>query len=396
MFSQLSKLTVYDIIHSLKLIVALLIYPFTYSRYKGVWLMCERENNAQDNGWIFFNWLRKEHPEKKVYFVLGATAIGELGLSSDAHVIEWGSVKHYVIYLSASLMLKAMFTTPRPSGRVCYYYERLFGKHPKIVYLRHGISKDGLEHHLYEVQKVRLFICGAKPEYEYIKKYAGYPEGYVQYTGFARFDDLLKYNTDNRFVLFIPTWRRYLISDNLSSHENEQVFRKSSFYKHVSSILSNKSFITYLEERGYKLKFCIHAEFRRFSHLFSAIDPRVEVVNPSESIHKLLMSTSLLITDYSSVFFDVAYMHKPMLFYQFDYEEFRNKHFSEGYFSYEHDAMGPIVSTEIELVAQIKSLYDGERFINKDDYIDRCNRFFPVRDMNNCTRIYQAICDIEK
>ncbi len=57
MFSQLSKLTVYDIIHSLKLIVALLIYPFTYSRYKGVWLMCERENNAQDNGWIFFNWL---------------------------------------------------------------------------------------------------------------------------------------------------------------------------------------------------------------------------------------------------------------------------------------------------------------------------------------------------
>ena len=39
----------------------------------------------------------------------------------------------------------------------------------------------------------------------------------------------------------------------------------------------------------------------------------------------------MLITDYSSVYFDIAYMRKPIIFYQFDEEEFRRKHYQRGY-----------------------------------------------------------------
>ena len=113
-------------------------------------------------------------------------------------------------------------------------------------------------------------------------------------------------------------------------------------------------------------------------------------------LHELLMSTSLLITDYSSVFFDVAYMKKPMIFYQFDVEEYRKKHFSEGYFSYNRDGMGPVVETQEALIESLKGFYDGEKFVNSEFYLERCDRFFPTHDKKNCERIYNAIKAIEQ
>ena len=55
----------------------------------------------------------------------------------------------------------------------------------------------------------------------------------------------------------------------------------------------------------------------------------------------MLKESSMLITDYSSVFFDVAYMHKPIIYYQFDRDAFRQGHYQEGYFSYD-DGFGPV------------------------------------------------------
>ena len=41
-----------------------------------------------------------------------------------------------------------------------------------------------------------------------------------------------------------------------------------------------------------------------------------------------------LITDYSSVFFDVAYMKKNIIFYQFDNIKFQLEHYNKGYLNY--------------------------------------------------------------
>ena len=85
-----------------------------------------------------------------------------------------------------------------------------------------------------------------------------------------------------------------------------------------------------------------------------------------------------------------------MIFYQFDFEEFRQKHFSEGYFSYKRDAMGPVVENQDELFDAIKAFYNGKDIVNTEYYIERCNKFFPTHDNNNCERIYNAIRGIKK
>ena len=362
---------------------------------KDIWLICERYDTAEDNGWILYQWIRKNHPEQDIYFILSKKGKRdkEAVEGPDDHIVVWSSWRHCLLYLAARLLIKTMFPPPRPCRRLCDYYVKYIKRYP-VVYLRHGISTSGVEHHHYKVQGARLFICGAKPEYDYISKSAGYPEGYVQYTGFARFDDLLKNQRDERFVLIMPTWRRYIVSPENTQQENEQAFVQSTYFHHFQSLLNNTELMDYIEQAGYKVKFYIHAEFSSYLHLFDKVDPHVEMIRGGVTVHDLLMSCSLLITDYSSVFFDVAYMKKPMVFYQFDFEEFRAKHISEGYFSYRRHGMGPVVETQAELLEAIRAFNVDGQFVNTDFYLQRCDAFFPAHDNHNCERIYRAIKEI--
>ena len=107
-------------------------------------------------------------------------------------------------------------------------------------------------------------------------------------------------------------------------------------------------------------------------------------------VQTLLMRCSLLITDYSSVFFDVGYMEKPVIYYQFDLEDFRKYHYQEGYFSAEKHGFGPVARTEEEVM---DALYEcaGNDFRVQEEYRNRLEAFFPVRDENNCERTYRIL-----
>ena len=362
-------------------------------REKHIWCIVERVDSADDNGWYFYQWIKKHHPERHVYFLLGKNA--EQFDINDKTMIAWRSFRHYIIYLASDIHIKTIFMSPTPS-RVCSYFEKFCRKNLKTIYLRHGISKDGVEMHCYSYLKVRLFICGAEPEYNFFLEKGGYPNGYLAYTGLARFDDLLDRCRNDRYVLLLPTWRRYLVDNSLSQEENEKRIKDSDYFKHYQSLISNSSLIDFLESNSLKLIVCLHPEFSRFKSLFNNISKSIIIKNNAEiSIHHLLKNTCLLITDYSSVFFDAAYMHKPIIYYHFDYDEFRKKHLSEGYFSYDKDGMGIIVRDESELLRQIEMLYNGETFDNPIEYIHRCDTFFTKRDKKNNERIYKEIVKVE-
>lgn len=357
------------------------------------WLLCERISVADDNAWAFYRWIRATHPEINAYFILDKNAHNYS--FEDENMIPWGSLKHYVYYLASDIHIMATFNTPAPNGRVCHYFNKISHRDIKKIYLKHGIIKDKFDQHSYPIHKFRLFFCGAFPEYESARKTALYPEGYVKYTGLARFDDLLIRKRDDGFILIIPTWRKYIgVDSSKSESENEILFLESSFYKHYSSLLCSKEFAEFLEKNNIKAKFCLHAEYRRFEKYFTSDIPRIEIVKISESIHELLLSCSLLVTDYSSVFFDAAYAGKPIVYYHFDYAEFRQKHLSEGYFSYERDGMGPVVHSEPELMRYLNKVNQGGMFIREDEYEKRSASFFPLHDTNNCERIFWEIMAI--
>ena len=83
-------------------------------------------------------------------------------------------------------------------------------------------------------------------------------------------------------------------------------------------------------------------------------------------------------------------MEKPVIYYQFDVEDFLKYHYQQGYFSYEEHGFGPVVKTEDALV---KAVYEcvGNDFRLQKKYRDRLDAFYSVRDELNCERTYQVL-----
>ena len=105
-----------------------------------------------------------------------------------------------------------------------------------------------------------------------------------------------------------------------------------------------------------------------------------------QDIQQLLKESALLITDYSSVFMDFSYMKKPVIFYQFDYDKFREAQYAEGYYDYK-DGFGPVFENITDLVESIKEYY-REDFTMKTEYLSKVEEFFPLYDNNNSERNY--------
>jgi CDP-glycerol glycerophosphotransferase (TagB/SpsB family) len=106
------------------------------------------------------------------------------------------------------------------------------------------------------------------------------------------------------------------------------------------------------------------------------------------------LKSSLLITDYSNVFFDFGYLKKPVIYTHFDYNEYRNNHFQKGYFDYEKNGFGPICKdiqcTIKEIIFSIK-----KHCLLGKKYIKRINKFFKYSDGKNNERIFEEIINVE-
>lgn len=99
-------------------------------------------------------------------------------------------------------------------------------------------------------------------------------------------------------------------------------------------------------------------------------------VSNVDDINELYIISDILITDYSSVFFDYANLKRPMIFYMYDLEHYRDK--SNGfYFDVEKELPGKIVKTDDDLIAEIQRVskefvYDEKykKFNEKFNYLD--------------------------
>lgn len=356
---------------------------FFYSRVfkknlSPVWLISERKNDARDNGFALFKFIRKQHPEKPVFYVIDNQCQDYNKVKELGNVINWGSLMHYYFCANASLIASTDFGMgyPTPIMRPMLLRMRCCGK-GKSVFLQHGITKDDLEHAKKHKLQVDMFVCGAKPEYDYILNNFGYTEKELKYIGFARFDTLSNTCSSNK-ILYMPTWRNNI---------NTNSFSDTSFYREVSSFLSSNQLKTLLEENKTKMIFFLHPAFRdKIKYFLKFRSEYIEVANNEDyDLQDLLRSSSLLITDYSSIYFDFAYMNKPLIYYQFDYEEYRKNQYKEGYFRYEEDGFGPVVKFQTDLINQLTSIIkNGWR--NPDLFSKRSKVFFILNDNNNCER----------
>ncbi len=361
-----------------------------HKQYKDLWIVSERGIDARDNGYHFFKYLRNSHPEINSVYIISKDSPDRNKVKALGTLIEYGSFKHYLSYILARVKVSTHIDGYSPDILFFHKFGKLFPDKSKKIFLQHGIIKDDLAFCHADQTNIDMFVCSAVPEYEYIDKVFGYKPGVLKLTGLCRYDNLRKNEKPVRKILFMPTWRSALRTCNRNT------FAQSDYFKMYNSFLNSQSLSRLLEEYDYELIFYPHFEVHRFLDCFSTGDKRVRIADfKNNDVQDLLINSDILITDYSSVFFDYAYMRKPMVFFQYDESEFREGHYKQGYFEYKRDGFGNIAETQEDVVESLRHIIQNN--LNPDKiYLDRMNSFFRFDDTENCKRNFEEICKLLK
>lgn len=363
-----------------------LFYPFFRLFKNDIWLISEINYDARDNGYALFRYLRKSFPKIKCYYIIDKTNPYYLKISSIGKTIKPHSIKHFFIFCVSRYKISTIVHGCEPRGLY-----RLFLKiHPtgKNIALKHGIFKNLHPNYFKESAHLDLICAAAESEYKFILKNFHYKEENVAHTGLARFDFLTDNSKKENSILIMPTWRRWL--SNLSESE----FLISDFYKNWYAFLNSQVFVNAIKNKDIKVYFFVHPLLVKYQHLFSEVKNVVFLSNKSgNDLQEYLNKCKLLITDYSSVFFDFAYLRKAILFFQFDEKKFNNEHYEKGYFDYRKDGFGYVCENLDTLILKFDELQKN-KFKNPDCYLSRINEFFTLSTNNNCKRIVDAILKV--
>lgn len=375
------------LVYTVKLLAAIIISRFMPQ--KRIWLISERGTEARDNGYCFFLYMKKHHPEISSKYVISKSSpdYNKLSVYEDSLIEPVVDFRFMVLLARCEVMV----------GTHGYYWM----KYKKIatlllktlcgqtsVMIQHGIIKDIIPHYLYPVYRTDIFTCGAKKEYDFVLEQYNYPEGVVRYTGLCRFDNLFDYRT-KRQILLMPTWRSWMWYSAESATDCEWV-------KKYISLLQNKDLHRLLIENDIQLVFYPHIEAQKYMSAFYELKlpSCISICNISNAdVQTLLKESALLITDFSSVFFDFAYMNKPIVFYQFDEKRYRSEQYQEGYLDY-RDTFGYWCDKEDDLILYVKDII-GNKFTLSHDHEEKISKFFPIRDTNNCLRLYDTIQEVK-
>lgn len=395
-FSKFKYIKFIDIIDifsfSFILPIALIYKSILRTKKKEIWIICEDKNEARDNGYHLFKYIRTEHPEINIYYAITKNSPDFEKVNKLGNIIYYRSLKHWIYYLSANKIISTQ-KNGNPSSALFYILQRYGILKNNRIFLQHGIIMNDNTFVHFDETRFKLFVCGAKKEFEYVNNNFGYPEGVVKYLGLARYDNLHEFNVNKQQIVLMPTWRDWLAKDVNFLGKSED-FINTNYFKKFNSLINNEKLIDYIEKNNIIMYFFPHRNMQKFIKKFNTQSNNIRLVTANEiDIQDLLKDSALMITDYSSVNMDFAYMKKPLIYYQFDKEEYRKKQYKEGYFSYENDGFGPVIDNEEDLIEEIIKICNSN-YVVEDKYLDRINSFFELYDTNNCKRNYEAIVNL--
>lgn len=361
-------------------------------RGRKLWLIAE-DGNARDNGYHFFKYVRTKHPTDNCFYAVKQNSAGYKKVIELGHTIKWGGIKHWLYYMAADLNISS-----QKAGNPCpifwYVLHVLFGLYDNRVFLQHGVTHNNAKWIYYEKTKFKYFICATKSEYEYVMKTFGYPKRNVVLAGFARWDNLADKSSGQKCkkILIMPTWRKWL-GDNYNKVFAVNDFKDTQYYDRWNTVMNDESFIKFIEEKNIKVYFYPHNQMQKFLSDFKTHSKNIEIVSMNKDIQIFFNTCDLMITDYSSVAFDFAYLEKPVIYYQFDEKEFRSKQYGAGDFDYRKNGFGPVVSSQKELNSAVRKLItDGM----SNQYVQRIRNTFITKDNMNSERIYSVLSEDKK
>ena len=348
---------------------------------KDLWLVGERTYKAQDTGFAFFKYMRTQHPDKQVYYVIEKDSPERKNVEKYGNVLEYKSKKHIWKTIIAKKIISShhpdyLYPIRTPSFKANVEADKVFLQHG-VMGTKNMVANYGKNAIDFDTD---FFIVSSDSEKEMIVRDFGYNPKDVFVTGLSRFDTLFETDvTPKKQVFIIPTWRDWIVT--------EDTFIESEYYKRYKELIHSEALHELAEVHGFNIVLSLHPNMQQFSKFFKHDNVQINIQGEIDVQH-LIKESALMITDYSSVAFDFSFLHKPVIYYQFDRKAFIGKR--DSHLDLENELPGEICYEHEELLMLLEE-YATNQFQMKEDYRVRADRFIKYRDQKSSERIYEVI-----
>ena len=185
----------------------------------------------------------------------------------------------------------------------------------------------------------------------------------------------LKIPKDKKIILYAPTWR-----ENKFYNKEAYKFTTEMDFDEMHDQLSDEYIL--IVKFHYLVKENIDwSKYRDF----------IIECDADWDIQELYLISDIMITDYSSVMFDYAMLKRPMIFFTFDFEDYKNN-LRDFYFDMVEEVPGPICKTTEEVIGFIKNFnvndYDKEYGEKYRRFNEKFNQF---DDGNSSKKVIELI-----
>jgi len=365
--------------------------------YRDSWLLMDRDIQADDNAEHLYRYLLKHRPDIDAYFVLCRKSHDWSRLKQEGfRLVRFGSPVHKLLFLKCRALVSSHI-----DGYIVNFVARkwfLDVLSHKFVFLQHGVTEGDLSAWINQ-KNVDCIITAGTPEWESIVSDPGpyrFSTREVHLTGFPRYDALSRLRAaPTRTILVMPTWRKYVVGDVIGKTNRRKHlsgFAQTPYSRAWGGLLRSRELHDLTLRFGYRVVFFPHANVEPYLDEFS-LPPHVETrTHRNGSIQRELAAAAVLITDYSSVAFDAAFLERAIIYYQFDRTQFLSgEHlYSKGYFDPVSDGFGPCCFEQGDVIEALRAILENAG--NPDPaYKSRMRHFFPHRDSDNCARVIRAI-----
>lgn len=161
-------------------------------------------------------------------------------------------------------------------------------------------------------------------------------------------------------IIYLPTFREgHGRNEGLKTNElfNLDIVN----YEELEQFLESKNYLLITKYHPYEVD-SINYDFKSSKHIYNLSNE--DLVKNDIDLYELLPLTSMLITDYSSVYIDYLLLDKPIIFVDSDLEHYRS---TRGLLlePYEQWTPGSKVRTKDELQMQIQNQLSQDEFNNE-------------------------------
>ena len=364
-------------------------------KFSRAWVFIDRDVDAGDSAEDMYWWTAMHHPEINSWFVVReGTPDWDRLASAGARLVSYESPEFYALLKHADHLASSH------ADRFITHALPIKMRPPRyaFTFLQHGVIKGDISHWL-NPKSIDVFVASTPDEYQYLTESPAYRVGRkeVRLTGLPRFDVLLERSREipddeKNLIVVMPTWRDYLVGAMGDSSDDRGAlddFARTPYATRIAGLLNDRRLLDAAARANARIIFMPHPNMKQYLASFELPDA-VEVRSYADTdVREMIVRARLLITDYSSIAFNAAYIRTPVMYYQHDREEYFVGHTERpGYFDYATDGFGPVIE-DADQAAQTAA--DIIRRGASSEFVERMDRAFPTRDGRNRERVYDAM-----